>query len=248
MSGHNDKVVLITGSARRIGAQIARTFHGAGFNVILHYHYSRNEAKALREELEKIRKGSTSLLELNLLGTNNWDDIVRTCQSQWGRLDVLVNNASTFYPTPMGEATEKDWEDLIGTNLKAPFFLSQAIAPSLKEVAGSIINIVDIHGTRPLKFHPVYSIAKAGMAMMTHSLAKELAPEVRVNGISPGTILWPENQAELTEETRSTIIRQIPLKRQGSPEDIANTALFLATGVPYINGQILAVDGGRSLS
>lgn len=244
----NNKVVLVTGSARRIGAQIARTFHGAGFNVILHYHLSRREAKNLRDELESSRKNSTSLLELDLLGSNNWDDVIRSCQSQWGRLDVLVNNASTFYPTPMGEVTDENWKDLIGTNLHAPFFLSQAIAPSLKEAAGCIINIVDIHGNRPLRFHPVYSIAKAGLAMMTHSLAKELAPEVRVNGIAPGTILWPENAAELTEETRATIIRQIPLKRQGSPEDIAGTALFLATDAPYINGQILAVDGGRSLS
>ncbi|MDH5737392.1 MAG: pteridine reductase [Gammaproteobacteria bacterium] len=245
---NTNKVVIITGAARRIGAQLARSFHASGFNVILHYHQSRTEARALRDELEVARENSTSLLELDLLGTNNWDDVIRTCQSQWGRLDVLINNASTFYPTHMGEVTENEWEDLLGTNLKTPFFLSQAIAPSLKEVAGTIINIIDIHGNRPLKFHPVYSIAKAGLVMMTHSLAKELAPEVRVNGISPGTILWPENQAELTEETRSNIIRQIPLKRQGSPEDIANTALFLATGAPYINGQILAVDGGRSLS
>ncbi|MDH5737361.1 MAG: pteridine reductase [Gammaproteobacteria bacterium] len=248
MTKNLNKVVLITGAARRIGSQMARTFHAAGFNVILHYHLSRNEAKKLRNELENKRKNSTTLIELDLLAENNWDDIIRSCQSQWGRLDVLINNASTFYPTHMGEVTEDQWNDLIGTNLKAPFFFSQAIAPSLKEVAGCIINIIDIHASRPLKYHPVYSIAKAGLVMMTHSLAKELAPEVRVNGISPGTILWPENQSELTEKTRATIIRQIPLKRQGSPEDIANTALFLATDAPYINGQIIAVDGGRSLS
>lgn len=242
------KVVLITGSARRIGAQLSRTFHQAGFNVILHYHKSREEARKLRSELEKKRKDSTSLLELDLLGENIWDDIIRTCQSQWGRLDVLINNASTFYPTDLGNTEESQWDDLMGTNLKAPYFLCQAIAPSLKEVAGCIINIIDIHGDRPLKHHPVYSIAKAGLAMMTRSLAKELAPEIRVNGISPGTILWPENNSGLNEDIRSNIIRQIPLKRQGSPEDISNTALFLATQAPYINGQILSVDGGRSLS
>lgn len=245
---NNDKVVLITGAARRIGAQLARTFHHAGFNVILHYHNSRSEAQALRDELEEIRSGSTSILQMDLAGENNWDDIIRSCQTQWGRLDVLINNASTFYPTHMGEVEEPQWDDLFASNLKGPFFLSQAIAPSLKEVAGCIINIIDIHASRPLKNHAVYSIAKAGLAMMTHSLAKELAPEVRVNGISPGTILWPENQSSLTEQTRSNIIRQIPLKRQGSPEDISRTALFLAVDAPYINGQVLAVDGGRSLS
>lgn len=242
------KVVLITGSARRIGAQLSRTFHQAGFNVILHYHKSREEVRKLRSELEKKRKDSTCLLELDLLGENIWDDVIRTCQNQWGRLDVLINNASTFYPTDLGNTEESQWDDLMGTNLKAPYFLCQAIAPSLKEVAGCIVNIIDIHGDRPLKHHPVYSIAKAGLAMMTRSLAKELAPEIRVNGVSPGTILWPENNSGLSEDIRSNIIRQIPLKRQGSPEDISNTALFLATQAPYINGQILSVDGGRSLS
>lgn len=242
------KVAFITGASHRIGAQLTRTFHDAGFNIILHYHRSEAEATALQEKLCKIRPDSVALLCLDLVNLDDWDSVNKFCVDKWGRVDVLINNASSFFPTPAGKVTKEDWDDLVGTNLRAPFFLCQALAPALKEVAGNIVNIIDIHGERPLKNYPVYSIAKAGLGMMTRSLAKELAPEVRVNGISPGAILWPEKQAEVTENTKATIIRQIPLKRQGAPEDIATAALFLARDAPYVNGQILAVDGGRSLS
>lgn len=244
---HN-KVALITGASHRIGAQLTRTFHDAGYNIILHYHTSETEALALQEDLCGTRPDSVALLCLDLVNLDDCSDICESCLDKWGRLDVLVNNASSFFPTPVGKVTAQDWDDLIGTNLRAPFFLCQAVAPALKEVAGNIVNIIDIHGDRPLKNYPVYSIAKAGLGMLTRSLAKELAPEVRVNGVSPGAILWPEKQAEVSEATKATIIRQIPLKRQGAPEDVATTALFLSRDAPYVNGQILAVDGGRSLS
>ena len=242
------KVVLVTGAAKRIGARITRTFHQAGYNIILHYNQSADDAHELQEKLNSERSDSVSLLQLDLVNYSKWKDLQDRCMDTWGRLDVLVNNASTFYPSVIGSATDSEWNDLIGSNLKAPFFLSQALAPCLKEFAGNIVNICDIHGDRPLKNYSIYSIAKAGLAMMTRSLAKELAPEVRVNGIAPGAILWPEEQAEVSEGLKATIIRQIPLKRQGAPEDVANTALFLAQDAPYINGQILSVDGGRSLS
>ncbi len=246
------KVLLITGGAKRIGAGITRVFHQAGFNIVLHYNHSDQEAKALQQELNLRRPHSVTLLGIDLVKDlvkdESWQHMEERCMNTWGRLDVLINNASTFYPTHVGDTREDDWNDLMGANLKAPFFLSQALAPCLKESAGNIINICDIHGHRPLKGYSVYSIAKAGLDMMTRSLAKELAPEVRVNGIAPGVILWPEDKAEVNNETKATIIRQVPLKRQGAPEDIANTALFLAQDAPYINGQILSVDGGITLS
>jgi pteridine reductase len=242
------KVVLVTGAAKRIGAHITRTFHQAGYNIILHYNRSADEAHELQEKLNSERSDSVTLLKLDLVNYSKWNDLADQCMDTWGRLDVLVNNASTFYPTVIGAASDSEWNDLIGSNLKAPFFLSQTLAPCLKEFAGNIVNICDIHGDRPLKNYSIYSIAKAGLSMMTRSLAKELAPEVRVNGIAPGAILWPDEQAEVSEGLKATIIRQIPLKRQGAPEDVANTALFLARDAPYVNGQILSVDGGRSLS
>ncbi len=242
------KVVLVTGAAKRIGAEITRVFHAAGFNILLHYNHSQDEAQQLKAKLESQRPNSVALMSLDLVNNTDWESLEDKCMQDWGRLDVLVNNASTFYPTPFGKVSEAEWNDLIGSNLKAPYFLSQALAPCLKEFAGNIVNICDIHGDRPLKGYSAYSIAKAGLAMMTRGLAKELAPEVRVNGIAPGAILWPEEQAELKDSTKATIIRQIPLKRQGAPEDVANAALFLARDAPYINGQILSVDGGRSLS
>lgn len=243
-----NKVALVTGGAQRIGAEICRCFHHDGYNILLHYNQSEAAAKSLQSELCESRKDSVRLLQLDFVDNKAWSPLLDFCRDQWGRLDVLVNNASSFYPTPFGEVTEQHWDDIFNSNLKGPYFLSQALAPALREVAGCIVNIIDIHGERPLKNYSVYSIAKAGLAMLTRSLAKELAPEVRVNGISPGAILWPENLASISEQTRATIIRQIPLKRQGAPEDVGRTACFLAHNAPYINGQILAVDGGRSLS
>lgn len=245
----SDRVVMVTGGARRIGAELCRYFHARGYNIILHYNRSADDAEGLKNSLCAIRADSVRLWQSDLMESGNWSSSVLSfCRDQWGRLDLLINNASSFFPTGIGSVTEAQWDDLLGTNLKAPFFLTQALAPALKERAGSVINMIDIHGERPLKNYPVYSLAKAGLAMMTRSLAKELAPEVRVNGIAPGAILWPEDESPLEEKTRDTIIRQIPMKRQGAPEDVAKTAWFLAEEAPYVNGQILAVDGGRSLS
>jgi len=241
----SDPVVLVTGAARRIGAVIASHFHQSGYRVILHYNHSHSEALSLCEDLEAIRPNSAVLLQADLIQTTDWDVLLEQSLSHWGCVDVLINNASSFYPTPIGTINEDAWQDLMGSNLRAPLFLSQAFAPTLKIAKGSIINIIDIHGRKPLKNHPVYSISKAGLAMLTHSLAKELAPEVRVNGISPGSIVWPE--ATLSEDRKTKILEEIPLGRQGNKEDIAETALFLANSA-YITGQIINVDGGRSLT
>lgn len=240
------KVVLITGAAHRIGAATARTLHAAGANIVLHYRSSRAGAEALQAELQAVRADSVALLQGDLLDTAALPGLVARAHVAWGRLDVLVNNASTFYPTPVGSVTEAQWEDLMGSNLKAPFFLAQAAAPHLRTERGCIVNIVDIHADRPLREHPVYSMAKAGLVMMTRSLACELGPEVRVNAIAPGAILWPEN--EMDDTTKARIIERTFLKRQGCPQDIARAALFLIRDADYTSGQVLNVDGGRSLN
>ena len=239
-----DKVALITGGARRVGAAIARKLHGAGASVVIHYHRSAAEAQALAAELNAIRPSSVTPLGGNLLDLKVLTSLVEATIARHGHLDVLVNNASTFYPTPVGEITEAQWDDLMGTNLKVPLFLSQAAAPHLKARDGLILNIADIHGQRPLRYHTVYSPAKAGLIMLTQSLARELAPQVRVNAIAPGPVEFPEQG--LTDEMKQAIIDKTLLKRRGSPEDIARAALFFVTEAPYVTGQILAVDGGRS--
>lgn len=241
-----NKVALITGGVRRIGAEIATLLHEQGFRLALHYRNSRTEAKALQEKLNAIRADSVILIQADLHVTKGLNALVKSTLESFSQLDVVVNNASSFYPTPVGKATEEDWDDLVGSNLKAPFFLAQAAAPALKKSNGCIINIVDIHAQNPLKAHSIYCMAKAGLAMMTKSLAKELGPEVRVNGVSPGAILWPEN--EMDELTQQRIVSRSFLKRQGNPSDIAQTVLFLAIKAPFITGQIIAVDGGRSLN
>jgi pteridine reductase len=240
------KTLLITGAARRVGAVIAEHLHAAGMNLCIHYRSSFAAAQALKERLEGRRPDSVFLVQADLMEFPALENLVEQAYNRWGRLDALINNASTFYPTPVGRITEAHWNDLLGSNLKAPLFLSQAAAPYLKAVEGNIVNIVDIHAERPLKGHPVYSIAKAGLAMLTKSMARELGPEVRVNGIAPGAILWPET--EDSEATRAMILDRTALKRRGSPEDIARTALFLIRDAHYVTGQIIAVDGGRSLS
>jgi len=240
------KVALITGAAHRIGATTARTLHAAGANIALHYRNSAAGAEALQSELHDIRPDSVTLIQGDLLDFTSLPNIVEHAHAAWGRLDLLVNNASTFYPTPVGSVSETEWNDLIGSNLKAPFFLAQAAAPHLKVERGSIVNIVDIHAERPLKEHPVYSMAKAGLVMMTKSLACELGPEVRVNGVAPGAILWPES--EMDHATRTKILERTFLRRQGDPQDIANAVLFLARDAHYTSGHILTVDGGRSLN
>jgi len=239
------KVVLVTGGARRVGAEIVRTLHGAGANILIHYRSSADAAQALAGELNLARPDSVVIQCADLLGQDAADTLVGAALREFGRLDILVNNASTFYPTRVGETTFAHWDDLMGSNLKAPFFLSQAAAPSLRMQRGLIINIVDIHALRPLKRHPVYSIAKAGLVMLTRALARELGPDIRVNGIAPGPALWPERGMD--EELKREIVAKTVLKRHGTPRDIARTALFLAADAPYITGQVIAVDGGRSI-
>ncbi|EIC20261.1 pteridine reductase [Thiorhodovibrio frisius] len=239
------QVALITGAAARIGAEIARTLHAAGCDLLLHYRRSVAPAEALKAELEQARANSVALVACDL---NESDSIARLEQAARAfrqRLDILVNNASSFYPTPLGEVSDSHWDDLIGSNLRAPFFLTQALAPLLRASGGCVINLVDIHAERPLKQYPVYSIAKAGNAMMVKALARELGPEVRVNGIAPGAILWPEEGMD--DATKTEILERTALQRPGSPADIARTLLFLVRDAPYISGQIIAVDGGRSL-
>lgn len=240
------KVALITGASHRIGATIARSLHGEGFNIVIHYRNSRQGAQALQKELNELRPESVVLVQADLMETKKLSSLAKEANKAWGRLDVLVNNASAFYPTQVGKIEEKHWDELMGSNLKAPLFLSQAAAPYLKANRGCIINIVDIHAERPLKLHPLYSMTKAGLAMMTKALAGELGPEIRVNGVSPGAILWPEN--DMDDVTKQRILSRTFLKTQGDPSDIAKAVRFLILDAPYITGQILAVDGGRSLN
>ncbi|TQV71799.1 pteridine reductase [Exilibacterium tricleocarpae] len=244
----NHPVALITGAARRIGAQIAETLHRADFNVVLHYRNSATAAEQLAATFNQRRPDSAICLAADLCQSTQVQHLAEQSQTQWGRVDALINNASSFYPTPIGSATEAQWDDLLGSNVKAPFFLSQALAAALTRQRGAIINIADIHADRPLAEHTVYCIAKAGNVMLTQSLARELAPAVRVNGIAPGAILWPEQAAELSDDGKQKVLGRVPLARPGAPADIAATVLFLLTGAPYITGQVIAVDGGRSLT
>jgi pteridine reductase len=238
---------LVTGAAKRIGAVITRTLHEAGANVAIHYNRSAAEADALAAELNRARAKSAFTVAADMLDIEAVEAMARQVLERIGqdRLDVLVNNASNFYPTPIGSITLEQWDDLFGSNLKAPLFLSQALVPALKAARGVIVNIVDVHSQRPLRDHPVYGAAKAGLAMLTRSLAKDLGPQIRVNGVSPGAILWPDEG--MSDALRAGIIKQTALKRSGEPEDIANTVLFLVRDAPYITGQIIAVDGGRSV-
>jgi pteridine reductase len=244
-SSLRDQVVLITGGARRVGAEIVRTLHAAGAKVFIHYRSSAAAAITLADELNRNRAGSAAIHAANLLTPGAPEALVAAALMEFGRLDILVNNASSFYPTPVGHITLAQWDDLIGSNLKAPLFTSQAAAPRLRAQHGLIINMVDVHALRPLKAHPVYCAAKAGLAMLTRSLARELGPEIRVNGIAPGPVLWPDG--EMDEALKREIIDKTALKRTGTPQDIARTALFLAQDAPYVTGQIIAVDGGRSI-
>jgi len=239
------KTALITGAARRIGAQIARTLHATGMNVLLHYRRSRAMATALQQELDAQRPGSVLLAQADLNDVTQIPRLVERSIEGFSGLDVLINNASSFYPTPFDDASEEQWNDLIGSNLKAPFFLARAAAPLLRARNGCIVNLVDIHSLRPLKDYPIYSIAKAGNAMLVKSLARELGPKVRVNGVSPGAILWPEDG--LSPQAQQEILARTALQRAGSPADIARTVLFLVRDAPYITGQVIAVDGGRTL-
>ncbi len=236
---------LVTGAAKRIGAVVASTLHEAGANVVIHYHQSAAEAEQLAAQLNGRRASSALTASADVREVAELERMAKHVLERTGRLDVLVNNASNFYPTPLGTVTEENWYDLMGSNLKAPLFLSQAVLPALRSANGVIINIVDVHSKRPLRDHVVYGAAKAGLAMLTRSLAKDLGPHVRVNGVSPGAIMWPEEG--MSDQLRAAIIRQTALKRSGTPEDIAAAVLFLVRDAPYVTGQIIAVDGGRSV-
>jgi len=240
-----NRLVLITGGARRVGAEIVHALHEAGANVMIHYRSSADAANALMDDLNRTRPGSAAVHCANLLDPDAADGLVAAALREFGRIDILINNASTFYATPVGGITLAQWDDLMVSNLRAPFFLAQAAAPSLRTQHGLVVNIVDIHALRPLKRHPVYSIAKAGLAMLTRSLARELGPDIRVNGVAPGPVLWPEEG--LDESLKRDIIAKTALKRHGTPQDVARAVLFLAKDAPYVTGQIIAVDGGRSI-
>jgi pteridine reductase len=244
----NRKVVLVTAGARRVGAAICRRLHAAGANVMVNYLRSGKEARALVGELNALRADSAALVKADLLDGGAPALLVNTTLRVFGRLDALVNNASSFYPTPLGKMNESAWHDLIGTNLKAPLFIAQAAARELKKRRGCVVNIVDIHAEFPLKEYVIYSIAKGGLATLTRSLARELAPAVRVNGVSPGPILWPDSAIWKSPKIRRNIVDRTLLKRMGEPDDIARTVEFLIAGAPYVTGQIIAVDGGRSIA
>ena len=241
----NDKVALVTGGGRRIGAEIARRLHAEGMRLVLHYHSSDQDARTLQETLNDVRPDSVVLIKGDLLDNHKITHLAQQSTEVFARLDALVNNASTFFPTPIGNTSEEDWSNLFGTNLKAPFFLAQATAAELKKNHGAIVNIADVYGQRPLKNHSVYSAAKAGLIMLTRALARELAPEVRVNAIAPGAILWPENGQD--EVALQRLISRTPLKRLGTPREIADTVLFLIKDAGFISGQVIPVDGGRSI-
>ena len=237
------KTALITGGAARIGAQIAKTLHNNDFNIIIHCNESKDKAQLLCDELNLLKEKSAKVVVGNLNNIDSINTIVETIES----IDLLVNNASVFYPLSVDESDSENWDNILDVNLKAPFFLSKGLSQKLKSREGSIINIIDIHADRPLKKHSVYNISKAGLKMLTLTLAKELAPSVRVNGVSPGSILWPQEGAEISESDKSIMLERIALKRQGSPQDIADTVLFLANS-NYLTGQIINVDGGRTLN
>ena len=237
------KTALITGGAARIGAQIAKTLHNNDFNIIIHCNQSKDKAQLLCDELNLLKEKSAKVVVGNLNNIDSINTIIESIES----IDLLVNNASVFYPLSVDESDSENWDNILDVNLKAPFFLSKGLSQKLNSSEGSIINIIDIHADRPLKKHSVYNITKAGLKMLTLTVAKELAPSIRVNGVSPGSILWPQEGAEISESEKSIMLERIALKRQGSPQDIADTVLFLANS-NYLTGQIINVDGGRTLN
>jgi len=241
------KVVLITGGARRVGAAICRRLHASGASLMLHYRSSAGEARLLSAELNHVRPNSVALIQADLLDVAKLPSLVDQTVQTFGRLDGLVNNASSFFQTPVGDINVAHFNDLIGTNLQAPLFLAQSAAPALKKTQGAIVNITDIHAERPLKSYVVYSTAKAGLMGLTRSLARELAPDVRVNAIAPGPILWPDDEA-FDELSRQRIISHTPLRREGTPDDIARAIHFLIADAPYVTGETLHVDGGRHIA
>lgn len=244
----NNKVVLITGAAKRVGAVVARHLHTQGMRIAIHYNSSAKEAEQLCADLNNQRPDSAISWQGDIKDIQRLPQLVNYVIKTWGQLDILINNASSFFPTPITDATEDQWDDLIGTNLKAPFFLAKAAIPYLIKQRGCIINMLDIQASSPLPSYPIYCAAKAGLLMLTKSLAKDLGPQqVRVNGIAPGVVLWPDNESEFDKTTQDKIITRTALKRAGTPQDIAKTISFLVQESDYITGQVIAVDGGRSL-
>ena len=242
------KVVLVTGGAKRVGAAICRRLHASGAQLAVHYRSSAQEALALQKELNGLRANSAAVFQADLLDLNALQQLVNQVIKEFGQLDALVNNASSFYATPLAEVDQQQWDDLLGTNLKAPLFLSQVAATELRRRHGCIVNIADIHAERPMHGHLLYSVAKAGLVALTKGLAQELAPQVRVNAVAPGVIIWPENEVWQDQEQRRKIVAHTLLKREGEPEDIARTVQFLIADAPYISGQVISVDGGRSVN
>jgi len=240
------RTALVTGAARRIGANIAQALHERGCRVLLHYRSSVGEASALADKLNLIRSDSAVLLKADLSDAEGAQNLAQQVRVQCDQLDLLVNNASRFYPTPLGEVTGEIWKDLMGSNVRGPFFLCQELLPELEQAQGAIVNILDIHAEKPMRKHTVYCMAKSALTMMTLSLAKELGPGIRVNGVSPGAIMWPEH--EPSREVKDYILERTVMKRIGSPQDIAAAVVFLGLDAPYVTGQVLAVDGGRSLN
>lgn len=249
MAGALDgKAVLVTGGAKRLGAAICRRLHAAGASLLVHYRASALEANSLQVELNARRGTSVALGQADLLKLPAVTKLVEMALERFGRLDAVVNNASTFYATPVGSISERAWDDLVGTNLKAPLFLAQAAAPELRKARGCIVNIIDVHAEFPLANYPVYTAAKGGLLALTRALARDLGPDVRVNGVAPGTILWPEDESWNDDLARQRIINRTALKRMGEPDDVAQAVEFLVAAAPYVTGQIIAVDGGRSIS
>jgi len=242
------KVVLVTGGAKRVGAAICRCLHAAGANIVIHYRSSLYEALALRAELNDQRENSAHCVQADLLDVSALKEMIDESIKCYGQLDALVNNASSFYATPLADLDEQQWNDLLGTNLKAPLFLAQAAAAELHRRHGTIVNIADIHADRPMYGHLLYSTAKAGLVALTKSLAQEMAPQVRVNAVAPGVISWPEEAEWQDEERRRKIVAHTLLKREGEPDDVARAVKFLIAEAPYITGQVISVDGGRSIN
>jgi pteridine reductase len=241
-------VALITGAAHRLGAHTAQHLHGRGWNIVIHYRSRRDQAEALAKELNARRTHSAVPLQADLSRPDQISPLAEKAIAAWGRLDGLVNNASVFYPNPTEQARNEDWDAVLGTNLRAPFFLGQACLPALRESGGAIVNLIDIYSERPLADHPLYCASKAGLASLTRSWAKDLGPAVRVNGVSPGAILWPEGDAGMDPEQQQGILNRTPLQKIGEPADIAGAIAFLLCDAPFVTGQILSVDGGRSLN
>jgi pteridine reductase len=243
---HDRPVALVTGAGRRVGAVIARTLHAAGYDLALHYRRSADDARALADELEHRRRGSTLLLQAELAELPALPGMVEQLLAHYGRLDALINNASSFHATPLGTATPAQWDELFASNAQAPFFLSQAATPALREARGGIVNLLDIYAERPLAEHPLYCMAKAALGAMTRSLALDLAPAVRVNGVAPGAVLWPGDGKPYADQ--QAMLARTPLQHAGTPEDVAGAVLWLLRDAPFVTGQIIRVDGGRTLS